>query len=70
MRGDIDAVKRFLREWLGFSWAKAAVSCGGTAGDGERLRRKVKRLSKSVSAPAAPPCLGRTETPEAGAVGT
>lgn len=54
----------------GTTWAEAAVACGGTVGDGERLRRKVKRLSKSVSAPAAAPCPGRTETPEARAVGT
>lgn len=57
------------RGHAGTTWAEAAVACGGTAGDGERLRRKVKRLSKSVSAPATAPCLGRTETPEARAVG-
>lgn len=57
------------RGHAGTTWAEAAVACGGTAGDGERLRRKVKRLSKSVSAPAAAPCLGRTETPGARAVG-
>lgn len=57
------------RGHAGTTWAEAAVACGGTAGDGERLRRKVKRLSKSVSAPAAAPCPGRTEPPEARAVG-
>lgn len=58
------------RGHAGTTWAEAAVACGGAAGDGERLRRKVKRLSKSVSAPEAAPCPGRTETPEARAVGT
>jgi hypothetical protein len=41
------------RGHVGTAWEEAAVACGGTAKEGENLRRKVKRLSKSPGAPAA-----------------
>lgn len=36
----------------GMTWPAAAVACGGSPGEGERLRRKVKRLSKPADTPA------------------
>ena len=41
------------RGHVGTTWAEAAVACGGTADEGEKLRRKVKRLSKSGPEAAA-----------------
>jgi hypothetical protein len=41
------------RGHVGTTWAEAAVACGGTADEGEKLRRKVKRLSKATGTPAA-----------------
>lgn len=47
----------------GTTWAEAAVTCGGTPDEGEKARRKVKRLSKTAAGPAAAPCVGRAATP-------
>ncbi len=47
---------------VGTTWAEAAVSCGGTPDEGEKARRKVKRLSKSAG-PATAPC---RQWPDAG----
>lgn len=47
----------------GTTWAEAAVSCGGTPDEGEKARRKVKRLSKTATGPATAPC---RQWPDAG----
>lgn len=38
----------------GVTWAAAAVECGGTPNEGDRLRRKVNRLAKKDSGPQPP----------------
>lgn len=38
----------------GVTWAAAAVECGGTPAEGEKLRRKVNRLAKKDSDPQPP----------------
>lgn len=48
---------------VGTTWAEAAVACGGTSDEGEKVRRKVKRLSKSAAGPATAPC---RQWPDAG----
>ena len=52
------------RGHVGTTWAEAAVACGGTPDEGEKLRRKVKRLSKFADAPAAASCLRRPDDTE------
>ncbi|MFG1930729.1 hypothetical protein ACGFK1_08725 [Mycobacterium sp. NPDC048908] len=37
------------------TWAEAAVECGGTASEGEKLRRKVKNMAKKESAESSAP---------------
>ncbi|MFV8233962.1 hypothetical protein [Mycolicibacterium fortuitum] len=48
---------------VGTTWAEAAVACGGTPDEGEKVRRKVKRLSKTATGPVAARCGQR---PDAG----
>lgn len=47
----------------GTTWAEAAVACGGTPDEGEKARRKVKRLSKTTAGPEAARC---RQWPDAG----
>ena len=60
---------------VGTTWAEAAVACGGTPDEGERVRRKVKRLSKTAAGPVAARCgqrpdAGRLESLVSQAAGT
>jgi hypothetical protein len=52
-----DREREILREKAqpGVTWPAAAVACGGTPNEGDRLRRKVKRLAKKATDMSAAP---------------